>query len=585
MSPARRDGVEPMLLVHRRARMVLVALHLLFAGVAPILTGWGSVPGSKGDPRVVVLLAGVAFGLQLEHSLAAADRRQPAAWPWSFAALCTVVYVPMVWFSFNWASMQWFVVASAAMLLPRALAVVFIAGPTVGTGIWQALDSIDVGATAPTTVYGFVYWVAGLGIAAACLWGAVELVRAVDLLFATRAQLAELAVESERKRLSRDLHDLLGQTLTAVSLKGDLARALIGSDPRAAEAEVRSLTSVARDAVTSMRSVTHGHHRPSLTVELDGAVALLAAAGVATDVDVAVGELSPPEDEMLGWAVREGVTNLLRHSKASRCSIAGRVDDNARVVLEIVNDGAERPDHGGQGLAGLADRAAALGGDVRARHARDSYHLLVRLRERRTMIRVLVAEDMHMIRGALVALLSRESDIDVVAELERGDEVVDAAKRLQPDVAVLDIDMPGLDGLSAAALLHEEVPACEILVLTGLTQPSHLLRALQVHVRGFMVKDAPAGTLADGIRRVAQGQRVIDPDLVAAALDVGSSPLTARETDVLREAEAGVPTEEVAKALSLSPATVRNYLSNAITKLGARNRIEAIRIARDAGWL
>jgi two-component system response regulator DesR len=201
------------------------------------------------------------------------------------------------------------------------------------------------------------------------------------------------------------------------------------------------------------------------------------------------------------------------------------------------------------------------------------------------MIRVLVAEDMHMIRGALVALLSREADIDVVAELERGDEVVEAAKRVQPDVAVLDIDMPGLDGLSDAALLHEEVPACQILVLTGLTQPGHLLRALEVHVRGFMVKDAPARALADGVRRVAQGQRVIDPDLVAAALDVGSTPLTARETDVLREAEAGLPTEEVAKALSLSPATVRNYLSNAITKLGARNRIEAIRIARDAGWL
>jgi len=201
------------------------------------------------------------------------------------------------------------------------------------------------------------------------------------------------------------------------------------------------------------------------------------------------------------------------------------------------------------------------------------------------MIRVLVAEDMHMIRGALVALLSREADIDVVAELDRGDGVVEAAKRLRPDVAVLDIDMPGLDGLSAAALLHEEVPACQILVLTGLTQPGHLLRALQAHVRGFMVTDAPASALADGVRRVAQGQRVIDPDLVAAALDVGSSPLTARETDVLREVEAGVPTEAVAKALSLSPATVRNYLSNAITKLGARNRIEAIRIARDAGWL
>jgi two-component system sensor histidine kinase DesK len=379
MSLLRREDVEPVVLIHRRARVVLVASHLLLAAVAPVLTGWGAVPGAKGDPRVVVLLASLAFGLQLEHSLSAADRRQPAAWPWSFAALCAVVYVPMLWFSWSWVSMQWFVVASAAMLLPRALAILFIVGPILGTSIWQLHDSLDVGATAPTATYAVLYWVVGLGFGGASLWGAVELARAVDLLFATRAQLAAVAVESERSRLSRDLHDLLGQTLTAISLKGELARALIASDPRAAEAEVRGLTSVARDAITSMRSVTHGRHRPSLTVELDGAVALLAAAGIATDLDVAVGELSPPEDEMLGWAVREGVTNLLRHSKASRCSNAGRLEDNARVVLEIVNDGAERPAHGGHGLAGLADRAAALGGEVRARHARDSYHLLVRL--------------------------------------------------------------------------------------------------------------------------------------------------------------------------------------------------------------
>jgi two-component system, NarL family, sensor histidine kinase DesK len=266
MSLVRRAGVEPVVLIHRRARMVLVALHLLLAAIAPILTGWGAVPGAKGDPRVVVLVASVAFGLQLEHSLSSADRRQPAAWPWSFAALCAVVYVPMFWFSWSWVSMQWFVVASAAMLLPRALAIIFSAGPILGTSIWQLHDSLDVGATAPTATYAFLTWVAGLGIGGACLWGTVELVRAVDLLFATRAQLAALAVESERNRLSRDLHDFLGQTLTALSLKGELAGALIGSDPRAAEAEVRSLTSVARDAITAMRSVTHGHHRTSLTV-------------------------------------------------------------------------------------------------------------------------------------------------------------------------------------------------------------------------------------------------------------------------------------------------------------------------------
>jgi two-component system, NarL family, response regulator DesR len=201
------------------------------------------------------------------------------------------------------------------------------------------------------------------------------------------------------------------------------------------------------------------------------------------------------------------------------------------------------------------------------------------------VIRVLIAEDMHLIRGALVALLSLEEDMEVVAELERGDEIIATALRVRPDVAVVDIDLPGLDGLTAAEQLQAELPECRTLILTGLSQPGNLLRALKAHVRGFIVKDAPADSLADGIRRVAAGHRVIDPDLVAAALETGASPLTGRESDVLRAAEAGITTGEIADRLALSPATVRNYLSNAITKTGGRNRIDAIRIARDAGWL
>lgn len=201
------------------------------------------------------------------------------------------------------------------------------------------------------------------------------------------------------------------------------------------------------------------------------------------------------------------------------------------------------------------------------------------------MIRVLIAEDQHMIRGALVALLSFESDMRVVAELERGDQIVVTALSTRPDVAVLDIDLPGLDGLSAAEQLHQQLPECRTLILTGLGKPSNLLRALKAHVRGFIVKDAPAQTLADGIRRTFNGERVIDPELVADALETGSSPLTTREADVLRAAESGITTEQIAVLLSLSPTTVRNYLSNAIGKVGARNRIDAIRISRNAGWL
>jgi len=201
------------------------------------------------------------------------------------------------------------------------------------------------------------------------------------------------------------------------------------------------------------------------------------------------------------------------------------------------------------------------------------------------VIRVLIAEDMHMIRGALVALLSLEHDIEVVAELDRGDTILEAALRTHPDVAVVDIDLPGLDGLAAAEVLHEQLPDCRTLVLTGLSQPGNLLRALKAHVRGFLLKDAPAERLAEAVRKVMAGERVLDPQLVAAAVETGASPLTDRETEVLRTAQTGLPTDDIATRLHLSPATVRNYLSNAIAKVGGRNRLDAIRIARDAGWL
>ena len=201
------------------------------------------------------------------------------------------------------------------------------------------------------------------------------------------------------------------------------------------------------------------------------------------------------------------------------------------------------------------------------------------------MIRVLIAEDMHMIRGALVALLQLEPDLEVVAEVERGDAVLDAVLATRPDVAVLDIDLPGLDGLSVAAALHDRLPGCRTLILTGLSQPGNLLRALQAHVRGFLLKDAPAADLANAIRSVAAGRRVLDPELVAAAVETGASPLTGRETDVLRAAASGLSTDAIGAELHLAGVTVRNYLSNAIGKLGARNRLDAIRIARHAGWL
>jgi two-component system response regulator DesR len=201
------------------------------------------------------------------------------------------------------------------------------------------------------------------------------------------------------------------------------------------------------------------------------------------------------------------------------------------------------------------------------------------------VIRVLLAEDAHLIRGALLALIELEDDMQVVKQLQDGDAILPAVLEVRPDVAVLDIDLPGLDGLSAAALLRERVPQTRILILTGLSAPGYLTRALETHVDGYMRKNAPSQELADAIRRVARGQRFLDPDLVAQALQIGENPLTPRETEVLRAAAEGGSTEEIAAAVFLSPATVRNYLSNAISKLGARNRIDALRLARDAGWI
>ena len=201
------------------------------------------------------------------------------------------------------------------------------------------------------------------------------------------------------------------------------------------------------------------------------------------------------------------------------------------------------------------------------------------------MIHVLIAEDQGMVRGALATLLALEEDIDVVAQCWRGDEVVAAALAAHPDVALLDIEMPGLDGLQAAALLHKALPACTIIILTTFGRPGYLRRAMEAGATGFVVKDGPADQLAVSIRRAGAGERVIDTALAAAALSDGSNPLTPRERDVLGAASGGATIASIAASMFLSQGTVRNYLSSAIQKTGARNRLEAVRTAEQHGWL
>jgi len=201
------------------------------------------------------------------------------------------------------------------------------------------------------------------------------------------------------------------------------------------------------------------------------------------------------------------------------------------------------------------------------------------------VIRVLLAEDQALVRGALAALLGLEGDIEIVAQVGRGDEVLDAALASRPDVALLDIEMPGLDGLSVAAGLHARMPACGILIVTTFGRPGYLRQAMSSGASGFVLKDAPASQLAVAIRRVARGERVVDPGLAIAALSEGDNPLSEREREVLAASIALGTIADVAASLSLSEGTVRNHLSAAIQKVGARNRAEAARLAEERGWL
>jgi len=200
-------------------------------------------------------------------------------------------------------------------------------------------------------------------------------------------------------------------------------------------------------------------------------------------------------------------------------------------------------------------------------------------------IRILLAEDQAMVRGALTALLHLEDDIEVVAEVSQGDQVLTAALKSQPDVALLDIEMPGSDGLSAAQALHKSLPSCRIIILTTFGRSGYLRQAMEGGAVGFLLKDAPADQLAVAIRRVMAGERVVDPDLALSALSDGDNPLTPRERDVLRASLDGASIADIATQFYLSEGTVRNHISTAIQKLNARNRMEAAHFAQEKGWL
>ena len=200
-------------------------------------------------------------------------------------------------------------------------------------------------------------------------------------------------------------------------------------------------------------------------------------------------------------------------------------------------------------------------------------------------IRILLAEDQAMVCGALTALLRLEDDLDVVAEVSQGDGVLPTAVKTKPDIALLDIEMPGSDGLSAAEALHKSLPSCRIVILTTFGRSGYLRRAMESGAVGFLLKDTPADQLAIAIRRVMAGERVVDPELALSALSDGDNPLTGRERDVLRAALDGVSIADIAAQLYLSEGTVRNHISTAIQKLNVHNRMEAAHLAKERGWL
>jgi two-component system sensor histidine kinase DesK len=359
-----------------RTTWFLVALHVALAVVSPLFTIVG-FEGEPGNPVVAVLAGSAIAALQLRHSLAAARGERPRGWPWTLLALAVLVYLPIVWFTWDWSIMLLFMIASAAMLLRGWWAAAAIAAPVLGTVAAGIVEGATEGVGAGQTTFRTLYWLIGVTAAGVALAGSARLVRVAAELHAARTELAELAVRQERMRVSRDLHDLLGQSLSAVSLKGDLALRLLPTDTAAAQAEIESLTAVARDALRDTHAVARDERTVSLPTELDGAAALLSAAGVDVRVEVDLPGLAPPVANMLAWAVREGVTNLLRHSEPRTCAITAR-RHRGRVRLEIINDGvrAEAGTGAGTGLAGLADRAGALAGAVSARATRDNRFVL-----------------------------------------------------------------------------------------------------------------------------------------------------------------------------------------------------------------
>ena len=443
---------------------------------------------------------------------------------------------PLPWQSLSWLIGLVVVATSLAFLLPN--------DPRAGTSLvilsalaWGAGGLLDTrvrnGVLVASAVIAGVlgedprFAVFGVAMAAFLLFSlqsSLWLMGVVTSLERARDSEAALAVARERLRFSQDVHDVMGRRLSTIAVQAELAATLAERGDARATEQVLEIRATAHDALREARELARGYRPLDLPSEIDGAVSLLASAGIAAHAEV--DDVPPERHESVARVIREAVTNVLRHSRAAHVELTYAGDQ-----LVVSNDGVllDQPASGdGSGLRTLADRLAASGAQSdrwhRGRPLRRPRRVRARRHQGHAMIRVLLADDEHLIRVALAQMLDLEDDITVVGQAATGPEAVARARALRPDVAVLDLQMPGLDGIAAAAEIAEALPTCGCLIVTSHGRPGLLKRALSTGVRGFLPKTTSAQTLAAAVRAVAAGGRYVDPGLAAEAMAIGDSP-------------------------------------------------------------
>ncbi len=456
----------------------------------------------------------------------------------------------------------------------------------------------------PYRIYGVLPSLAFIWIIGWQTIGEAARARAAERLRIENARIEALSAAAERERIARDLHDLLGHSLTGLVVRAQLVQSLLAADPDRAGAEAAQLEGTARQALAQLRAAVSGLNAVTLADELETAQRTLSAAGVAVDVRGAGQDVPDPDGRAVPRAGAAGGRHQRRPPRRGPPLRDPRGAPRRRLApprrrrrpREPRRGRGQRPSrharahHRGRRSRGARrrpqrpparrrGRAVALRWPGRWRHPPDRH------RARMTRpVRVVLAEDEQMIRDAFGQLLDLQPDVEVVAGCHDGASALEAVRHHRPDVLLTDIEMPGMSGLELAEAVAAGGLAVRVVIVTTFARPGYLRRALDAGVAGYVLKAAPVADLVQALRTVRDGGRVIEPELALMAWDAPVA-LTERERDVLRLAEGGLPNADIAARLHLAEGTVRNYLSDAITKLHARTRGEAAAIARSRGLL